>query len=456
LAKLAQPIIAALRGRLGSSAALLLPGDPGYARGRTVWNAGIDRHPAAILRCADAQEVARAVQIAAEHGIAVTVRGGGHNVAGRCAANGALLLDLSRMRGVEVNADHALATAQGGALWDDMDTVTQQFGMATTGGMVSTTGVGGLSLGGGAGWLMRRHGLAIDNLKAVEVVLADSRIVRASADEHPDLFWGLRGGAGGLGVVTRFEFRIHPLTHVLAGLVVRPANAAAEVLREFREFTARAPDEFCAMTLFAHAPPLPFLDPQWHGRPVVISALCWCGDLAIGERVLEPLRRFGSPLGEHTGPMPYLAWQHLLDAGAPAGRYHYWKTANFASLEESTIDTLAAAAEELPTVETEIHVQHLGGAVARVAAGETAFSNRSAAYFVNLIGTTSAAAKFDALRDGVRRLHARLARRALPGLLPNFSNQDDGLVATQFDASHAQRLEALRRQYNGSGLFAVV
>ena len=209
------------------------------------------------------------------------------------------------------------------------------------------------------------------------------------------------------------------------------------------------------MTVFAHAPPLPFLDPQWHGQPVVISALCWCGDLAAGERVLEPLRRFGAPLGEHIGPMPYLVWQHVLDAGAPAGRYHYWKTANFASLADATINVLAAAAEELPTAETEIHVQHMGGAVARVPAEATAFSNRRTSYFVNLVGTTPAAAKFDGLRHGVRRLHARLAPLALPGLLPNFSNQDDGLLATQFESAHAQRLDALRRQYNGSGLFAI-
>ena len=243
MADLTQPIIAALRGHLGNGAALVLPADPGYAPGRRVWNAGIDRHPAAIVRCGDAQDVAMAVRIAAEHGVAVTVRGGGHNVAGRCVANGALLLDLSRMRRVAVNIDQAIATAQGGALWHDMDSATQEFGMATTGGMISTTGVGGLSLGGGVGWLMRRHGLAIDTLKAADVVLADGRIVRASADEYPDLFWGLRGGAGGVGVVTGFEFRIHPLTQVLAGLVVRPASAAAQVLREFREFTARAPDD---------------------------------------------------------------------------------------------------------------------------------------------------------------------------------------------------------------------
>ena len=451
-----QTVIAALRAHLSGSGTLLLPGDPGYAAGRAVWNAGIDRHPAGILVCGDAEDVALAVRIAANHGVAVTVRGGGHNVAGRSLADGALLLDLSRMRRVEVNADKAVATAQGGACWHDMDTATQQLGLATTGGMISSTGVGGLTLGGGAGWLMRRHGLASDNLKAADVVLADSRIVRASAEEHPDLFWALRGGAGGLGVVTNFEFRIHPLTQVLAGLVIRPATAAGQVLREFRDFTANAPDEFCCMTVLAHAPPLPFLDPKWHGQPVVISAMCWCGDLATGARVLEPLRQFGAPLAEHVGPMPYLNWQHALDPSAPPGRYHYWKTANFAALEETTIDTLAAAATELPTAQSEIHVQHLGGAVARVPAGESAFSNRGTPYFVNLIGITPSLAQFADLRESVRTLHGRLARQALPGLLPNFSNQDDGAVASQFDTAHAQRLGALRRQYDGAGLFALV
>ncbi len=453
---LSQPVIAALRGHLSERATLLLADDPDYARARKVWNAGIDRHPAAILVCADAEDVALAVRVAANHGVVVTVRGGGHNVAGRCVADGALLLDLSRMRRVEVNAGGSLVTAQGGALWHDLDTATQQVGMATTGGMVSSTGVGGLTMGGGAGWLMRRHGLAIDNLKAADVVLADSRIVRASAEEHPDLFWALRGGAGGLGVVTSLEFQIHPLTQVLAGLVVRPAGAAAAVLREFRDFTAEAPDEFCSMTVLAHAPPLPFLDPQWHGQPVVISALCWCGDLAAGERFLEPLRRFGAPLAEHVGPMPYLAWQHLLDPAAPAGRYHYWKTANFGSLTAATIDTLAGAAAQLPTAQSEIHIQHMGGAVARVPAAETAFSNRSAPYFVNLLGTTPSPAQFDDMRHGVRTLHARLAGQALPGLLPNFSNQDDGAVESQLDTAHAQRLGSLRRQFNGAGLFALI
>jgi len=350
---LSQAVIAALRAHLSGSGTLVLPGDPGYALGRAVWNAGIDRHPAGILVCGDAEDVAVAVRIAANHGVAVTVRGGGHNVAGRSVADGALLLDLSRMRRVEVNADKAVASAQGGAWWHDLDSATQQFGLATTGGMISSTGVGGLTLGGGAGWLMRRHGLASDNLKAADVVLADSRIVRASAEEHPDLFWALRGGAGGLGVVTSFEFRIHPLTQVLAGLVIRPAAAAGQVLREFRDFTANAPDEFCSMTVLAHAPPLPFLDPKWHGQPVVITAMCWCGDLAAGERVLEPLRRSGAPLAEHVGPMPYLNWQHALDPSAPPGRYHYWKTANFAALDEATIDLLAGAATELPSAQSE-------------------------------------------------------------------------------------------------------
>ncbi len=448
-------MIATLRGQLSGSGSLLLPGDLGYAPGRVVWNAGIDRHPAGILVCGDAEDAVMAVRSAAHHGLVVTVRGGGHNVAGRSIADGALLLDLSRMRRVEVNAETAVATAQGGSLWHDLDTATAALGLATTGGMISSTGVGGLTLGGGAGWLMRRHGLAIDNLEAARVVLADGRVVRASADEHPDLFWALRGGAGGLGVVTSFEFRLHPLTQVLAGLVIRPAAAAGQVLREFRDFTAQAPDEFCAMTVLAHAPPLPFLDPKWHGRPVVISALCWCGELAAGERVLAPLRRSGAPLAEHVGPMPYLNWQHLLDPSGPPGRHHYWKTANFAALDDATIDILSAAATELPTAQSEIHVQHMGGAVARIPAAETAFSNRHTPYFVNLIGTTPFAAQFEPLREQVRALHARLSPRALPGLLPNFSNQDDGVVTAQFDTAHAQRLAGLRRQYNAAGLFAL-
>ena len=429
------------------------PEDPRFAVGRRVWNAAIDRHPAALVVCDDAEDVALAVRIAADHGVPVTVRGGGHNVAGRSVADGALLIDLSRMRAVVVNERARVAVVQGGALWHDVDIATADAGLATTGGLISSTGVGGFTLGGGTGWLMRRHGLAIDNLLAAGVVLADGRFVRASATENAELFHGLRGGAGGFGVVTSFEFQLHPLRQVLAGLIVRRAAEAGNVLRVFRDFARAAPDEFCGMIVIAHAPPLPFLPASWHGRPVVISALCWCGELAAGERALEPLHRFGSPLAVHLGALPYVQWQHMLDGSAPPGRRQYWKNATFDTLSEATINVLAAAANDLPTRASEIHVQHLGGAVARTTEAETAFASRRAEFFVNLLGVTPWPEEFGDVRERVRRLHEQLAPSALPGLLPNFSALDDGDVTARLDAARAQRIGSLRRRYDPEGLF---
>lgn len=433
--------------------AVVRPEDARFAIGRRMWNAAIDRHPAALVVCDDAEDVALAVHIAADHGAGVTVRGGGHNVAGRSVADGALLIDLSRMRTVVVNERARVAIVQGGALWHDVDVVTAGSGLATTGGLVSSTGVAGLTLGGGTGWLMRRHGLAIDNLLAAGVVLADGRFVRASATDNPELFYGLRGGAGGLGIVTSFEFKLHPLRQVLAGLIVRPASEASDALRAFRDFTSAAPDEFCGVMVIAHAPPLPFLPTSWHGRPVVIAAVCWCGELEAGERALEPLHRFGSPLGVSIGPIPYVQWQHILDGSAPAGRQQYWKNATFDFLSEATINLLASAANDLPTRYSEIHVQHLGGAVARVAEADTAFASRRAGFFVNLIGVTPWPDELAELRERVRRLYDHLTPSALPGLLPNFSDRDDGEVTSRLDIARARRLGSLRQRYDPQRLF---
>ncbi len=433
--------------------AMVRPDDARFGIGRRVWNAAIDRHPAALVVCEDAEDVALAVRIAADHGVAVTVRGGGHNVAGRSVADGALLIDLSRMRAVAVNERAKVAVVQGGASWHDVDIATAVAGLATTGGLVSSTGVGGLTLGGGTGWLMRRHGLAIDNLLAAGVVLADGRFVRASAADNAELFYGLRGGAGGFGVVTSFEFRLHPLHRVLAGLIVRRASEASDALRIFRDLASAASDEFCGVMVIAHAPPLPFLPASWHGQPVVISALCWCGELGAGERTLEPLHRFGSPLAASLGPMPYVQWQHMLDGSAPAGRRQYWKNVMFDSLSEAAISVLASAANDLPSRHSEIHVQHLGGAVARTAEADTAFTGRRAGFFVNVIGVTPWAEEFAELRERVRQLHDRLTPSALSGLLPNFSDWDDGDVTARLDATRAQRIGSLRRRYDPQGLF---
>lgn len=443
-------LIAQLRRQLQSS--VLAPESPGYATARRVWNAAIDRRPAAVVRCAQAEDVALAVRIAADHGLRVSVRGGGHNVAGRAVIDGALLLDLSSMRAVSVNAAAQSAIAQGGALWHDLDLAAGAHGLATTGGLVSSTGVGGLTLGGGSGWLMRRHGLAIDNLTAAGVVLADGRFVRASEEEHEELFWALRGGAGGLGVVTSLEFKLHPQRMVLAGLMVYPAEQAPGALRAFRDFAGQAPEDFCGLVVLIHAPPLPFLDPAWYGRPVVIFALCWCGEPAAGEQAMAPLRGFGKPLADHVGPMPYVVWQHMQDASAPMGRHHYWKTVSFRELSDAALDALAAAGNDLPTRTTEIHVQHLGGAVARVPAADTAFASRDAAFFVNLIGCTPWSEEFTLLRERVRALHRQLAVGRLSSALPNFTAEDDGDVAAGTSPQGA-RLASIRRRYDRGGLF---
>ncbi|HEY7641594.1 MAG TPA: FAD-binding oxidoreductase [Steroidobacteraceae bacterium] len=425
-----------------------------YARMRRVWNAAIDEKPLAIATCADAEDVHYVLRVAADHGVPVTVRGGGHNIAGRAVRDGAVLIDLSGLRLVDVNTGARVVIVQGGALWRDVDVATAAHRLATTGGLVSSTGVGGFTLGGGAGWLMRRHGLACDNLLAANLVLADGRALRASADEHPDLFWGLRGGGGGLGVVTSFELRLHPLDNVLAGLVVHPHVADRDVLEHFADFARTAPDEFCGLAALINAPSLPFLDPAWHGRPVLVLALCWCGDLQAGAHVLAPLRRAGSPLADSVGPMPYPLWQQMQDASALAGRFNYWKSANFATLPSAVLDLLVEAHSQLPTPLAELHLQHLGGAVARAHAADSAYASREAQYFVNVIGVSATAEELRRVRDWTQALHSRLAPHALDIVQPNFLDADDGGALRGFGSERARRIDALRRQFAPPGFFA--
>jgi FAD/FMN-containing dehydrogenase len=440
----------ALRARLRGTT--LLPGDPQYESARRVWNGAIDRRPSCIVRCADAEDVSHAVRIAADNGLALTIRGGGHNVAGRSLGDGKLLLDLSRLRQVVVNRDLRIAIVQGGALWRDVDAATAAEGLATTGGLISSTGVGGLTLGGGTGWLMRKHGLACDNVRSFGVVLADGRFIRASASEHADLYWGLRGGGGGLGVVTSFEFELHPLRAVMAGLVVHPAERGAAALRFFRDFATEAADEFCGLAVIAHAPPLPFIDSEWHGRPVVMFAICWSGDLEAGERALAPMRAWESPLVDHVGTMPYAEWQRMQDPGTPRGHHYFWKTASFATLDDAALAGLAAMAHCLPTLRSEIHLQHLGGAVARRPAGDTAFVHREARFFVNYIGLTDTLDAVGPLRAAIQALHKASAAGALPGRLTNFTDQDDEDSVRQLGTRNAARLARLRRTYDAAGM----
>ena len=445
-----QRLAAAMRG------ALLLPGHPDYEERRHVWNGAIDRRPLGIARCADAEDVSIAVKFAASEHMPLTVRGGGHNVAGLAVRDGSLMLDLGALNRVEVDAQARIVRVEGGALWRDVDAATQPHGLATTGGFVSSTGVGGLTLGGGVGWLMRRCGLAIDNLIAADVVLADGRCVVASADQHADLFWALRGGAGGFGVVTRFAFRLHAIGEVLAGAVFHPIEAAPALLRAFRAFTPMAPEQGTLMLVFTTAPPAPFLPTQVHGQRVVALAYCWSGDPVLGEQALAPLTGFGEPLGRVGGVMPYAAWQQSFDAHAPAGEHYYWTTSIFDGLDDALIDALVPDAATPPDPMCEVHVHHLGGTVAAMPADASAFVHRDAPFFINVIGRAQAAETFTAVREWARGLRSSLALWAREGMQPNFAGEAGDWQAHTHDAATRARLEGVRRKYDPSGLFEPV
>lgn len=444
-----QGLAATLRGTLS------LPGHSDYETRRHVWNGAIDRRPLAIARCIDAEDVAAAVKFAARERMPMTVRGGGHNVAGLAVRDDALMLDLGAMNRVEVDARSRIARVEGGALWRAVDAATQPHGLATTGGFVSTTGVGGYTLGGGVGWLMRRCGLAIDNLLEAEVVLADGRSVTASDKQHPDLFWGLRGG-GGPGVVTRFTFRLHPVSEVHAGVVFYRLDAARELLRAFRAFTPDAADALTAMLVFTTAPPLPFLPAEAHGQRVVALAYCWNGDPAHGVRAAASIAEAAEPLGRHEGVMPYADWQQTFDPAAAPGDHYYWTTSQFDAFDDAMIEALVPRAAQPADPLCEVHVHHLGGAVARIANDATAFSHRDAPFFINVIGHTNAAERFTAVCNWVRELRTAFAPHARAGMQPNFAGEPSDLKSQAHDADTRSRLSSLRARYDPEGLLAPV
>src|SRR6185295_369237 len=300
--------------RSGLRGQLRLPGEAGYDEARTIWNAMIDRRPAVVVRAAGAGDALHTVRLAAEHGLLLSVRGGGHNIAGNAVCEGGLMLDLSGMAAVRVDAGARRARVEPGARLADFDREAQAFGLATPLGINSTTGIGGLTLGGGFGWLSRKHGLTVDNLISAEIVTAKGELTRASAEENPDLFWAIRGGGGNFGVVTSFDFALHPVgPQVIAGLIVHPFSAAPAVLREYRELVAKAPDELCCWVVARKAPPLPFLPPEVHGTEVLVLALCHAGDLAAGAEAAAPFKAIGTPIADVVGPMPYAGWQAAFD-----------------------------------------------------------------------------------------------------------------------------------------------
>jgi FAD/FMN-containing dehydrogenase len=433
---------------------LLSPGAPGYDAARAIWNAMIDRRPALIARCADADDVARCVRFAREHQLLVAVRGGGHNIAGNAVCDGGLLIDLSAMRGVRVDPKARKVTVEGGATLGDLDRATQEHGLAVPVGINSTTGVAGLTLGGGFGWISRKYGLTIDNLTAVDMVTADGSKLRASESENPDVFWAVRGGGGNFGIVTTFEFRAHPIgMEVLSGLIVHPLADARTVLRFYREFTAKAPDELAVWFVLRKAPPLPFLPEQWHGKEILVLACCWVGDRIEGEKVLQPLRAFGKPIADVIGPTPFTGWQSVLDPLLTPGMRNYWKSHDFLEVSDGLIDVLVDAAGKLPDPMTEIAFAQLGGAIARVANDATAYSHREAKYLINVHGRWDASANDEKCVAWSRELFRACGPYSTGAVYVNFLTQDETDRVRSAYGANFDRLASIKKKLDPTNLF---
>ncbi|MGH7186868.1 MAG: FAD-binding oxidoreductase, partial [Pseudomonadota bacterium] len=343
------------------------------------------RKPGLIVRCAGASDVISAVRFARDNALLVSVRGGGHNIAGNAVCDGGLMIDLSAMKSVRVDPAAQRAWVEPGVTLADVDKETQAFGLAVPTGINSTTGIAGLTLGGGFGWITRKFGLTIDNLLSADVVTADGKLVRASATENPELFWALRGGGGNFGVVTAFEFRLHKLDpQVLSGLVVHPFEDAEKVLKEYRQALESAPDELTCWAVMRKAPPLPFLPAEWHGKEVLVLAMCYCGDIKAGEAATAKLRSIGKPIADVVGPHPFAGWQQAFDPLLAPGQRNYWKSHDFLSLGDATVDVLLDSIQRLPTGDCEVFIGHLGGAINRVPATATAYPHRDVEFVVNV------------------------------------------------------------------------
>ncbi|MBW3663418.1 MAG: FAD-binding oxidoreductase [Actinobacteria bacterium] len=431
--------------------------DDDYDDARAVWNAAIDRKPAVIARCSSAADVAAAVRHARERDLTVTLRGGGHNVAGTAVCDDGLVIDLSAMRAVDVDPQSRTVRVEAGALWAGVDERTQAHGLATTGGVVSHTGVAGLTLGGGIGWLMRKHGLTIDNLLAVDAVTANGELLRASADEHPDLFWQLRGGGGRSVAVTAFTYRLHPLgPEVLAGPVLWALEDAPEVLRHYRDWTLTAPREVGTVVNLRQAPPLPAVPAELRGRRVCIITMVHNGPVEAGAAALAPLRGYGSPLLDAVAPRPYRQLQSMLDPTVPHGWHYYWKSAEVERLEDAMIDAMIEHSSGISARSYSVTF-HLGGAITDVDPDATAYAGRGARHNLNINGiwTTEEEANHDAgqRETAWTRAYHEAVRPWLTGVYVNFLDRDDTRDAAYPEATR-QRLEQVRRHYDPDGVLA--
>jgi FAD/FMN-containing dehydrogenase len=433
---------------------VLRPGDDGYETSRTVWNAMIVRRPALVALCAGVADVRAAVNFARSHKLLTAVKGGGHNIAGSAVCEGGFLIDLSQMRTVRIDPDAHVAHVGPGATLGDFDHEAQAFGLATALGINSTTGVAGLTLGAGFGWLSRKYGMTIDNLLAADVVTADGQMLRASDKENPNLFWAIRGGSGNFGIVTRFEFRLYPVgPNVLCGLVVYPLKDAAAALKQYREYVKKLGDETSVWVVLRKAPPLPFLPADVHGKEVIVFCVFHAGDPEQGRKAIEPIRKFGHVLGEHIGVQPYVAWQQAFDPLLTPGARNYWKSHNFTDISDGAIDLAIKYTNSLPSPQCEIFFGLIGGATTRVAPDAMAYAHRSAIYVMNVHGRWDDAKQDQACIDWARAFYKETLPHASAGVYVNFLTDDESNRIREAYGPHYDRLATIKKKYDPDNLF---
>jgi FAD/FMN-containing dehydrogenase len=433
---------------------ILTRADDGYAEASRVWNGAHDGHrPALVVRCSGAADVIAAVSFARSNDLRIAVRGGGHSIAGFSTVDDGIVIDLSPMNGVRVDPVARRASVGGGAVWADVDHQTQAHGLATTGGLISTTGVGGFTLGGGIGWAMRKFGLACDNLVGADVVTADGQLVHASEDENADLLWGLRGGGGNFGIVTQFEFDLHPLGPMIyAGPIFYPAGAARELLYAFRDWAGLAPDDITGVVNLTAAPPLPVIPEEWHGKKVAAFIAASIGPLDAGEALVRAIRDVGEPIADLLGPIPYQAMQSLLDPLWPKSIHAYFKATNLARLDDELIDRLCQVHLAAPSAQCEIHVHQMGGAVARVPDGATAFAERSMPFVLNAVAGWHDPGQSKANTQWAREVIDAASEASTGRAYVNYLGDPDAARAAYGEDTYA-RLSTLKNEYDPTNAF---
>jgi hypothetical protein len=433
---------------------LTRPADATYDEQRQIWNGSIDRRPALIARCAGVADVIAAVRFAQEQALPVALRSGGHSYPGLSVCNAGMVIDLGQMKGIRVDPEARTARAQAGVLLGELDREAQVFGLAVPAGIVTHTGLAGLTLGGGIGWLERKYGLTIDQLLCVDLVTADGEFVKASETENADLFWGVRGGGGNFGIVTEFEFslnRVGPL--VLAGPILWAMEDSPEVMRFYREWITEVPDELTTIVTYRRVLPSPLVPSELHGRHVVIVGCCYAGSLEEGEEVVRPLRRFGSPLLDMCEPKPFLAHQASLDPGFPHGWWYYIRSCNLAELNDDVVDTMADHGMRIASPETVFSIFHLGGAVAGVGEDDAAFTGRDAGHTVNVIGITRTGEGFDPEREWARGLWSALEAHHQSVYVNFLMEEGEERIRQAYGGGKYDRLKTLKRKYDPDNFF---